>query len=168
LSAANVAQLSVARPAAVPTPERPGIGEVHAVEPGLRARDVMRSPTALAPDTPIAAAATMLAAGGWPGAPVVADGRVVGVVTETDLVAHQLRGPVAADATVAAVMTREPLLAPSRYNLGRLVGLMLAADVAVVPIVDGDRLVGTVDMRDLLRLVGGRREEASRTRHASG
>lgn len=126
----------------------------------LRTGDVMRSPAhVVAPDTPVSAAATLLAATGCSAVPVVsAEGDVVGLVTETDLVSHQLRapfGPAAGPSTVVCdVMTTEPLLAPSRYDLGALVGLMRAAGVPVVPIVDGRRLVGMVDLRDLVRVVG--------------
>jgi CBS domain-containing protein len=141
----------------------------------LRAGDVMRSPTgALAPETPLAAAATLLASTGSSGVPVVsADGHVVGLVAEADLVGHQLRSPTdpvagGAPPVVGDVMTGEPLLAPSRYDLGALVALMRAAGACVVPIVDGQRLVGTVDMRDLVQIVGTSNTRVPVSRQASG
>ena len=141
----------------------------------LRTGDVMRSTSSVvSPDTPLAAAATLLAATGCSGVPVVsAEGHVVGLVTEADLVHHQLRcrsGPVAVAATpvVGDVMTTEPLLAPSRYDLGALVGLMLAAGTPVVPIVDARRLVGMVDLRDLVRIVGASNTRIPVSRQASG
>ncbi|MGQ0480277.1 MAG: CBS domain-containing protein [Pseudonocardia sp.] len=126
-------------------------------ERSLRARDVMRSPApAVSPDTPLAAVATLLAATGCSAVAVVdPGGAVVGLVTETDVVHYQLcvapRGG-GQGITAGETMTRHPLLAPARYDLTRLAGLMLAAGVAVVPIVDAGRLVGAVDLRDLARL----------------
>lgn len=140
----------------------------------LRTGDVMRTPTdVVAPDTPVSAAATLLAATGCSGVPVVgAEGGVVGLVTEADLVRHQLRSPFSQAAGPAAVvgdvMTSEPLLAPSRYDLGTLVGLMHAAGTSVVPIVDGRRLVGMVDMRDLVRIAGAVETRIPVSRQASG
>ncbi len=123
----------------------------------LRARDVMRSPApAVSPDTPLTAVATLLAATGCSGVPVVESaGAVVGLVTEAEVVRHQLcAGPRGGGpgATAGETMTRHPLLAPARYDLARLTGLMLASGVPVVPIVDTGRLVGAVDLRDLARL----------------
>src|SRR5262245_46233805 len=112
---------------------------------------------AVAPETSVTAAATLVATTGCSGVPVVGPGRrVVGLVTEEDLVRYQLRsagsGP---PAVVGEVMTSEPLLAPRNHDVDAVVGLMLAAGVPVVPIVDGRRLVGMIDMRDLVRLAGG-------------
>jgi CBS domain-containing protein len=140
----------------------------------LRTDDVMRTPTnVVAPDTPVTAAATLLASTGCSGVPVVSgEGHVVGLVTEADLVRHQLRSALGSStgtgSVVGDVMTAEPLLAPSRYDLGALVGLMHAAGTAVVPIVDGRRLVGTVDMRDLVRIVGASNTRLPVSRQASG
>lgn len=154
---ANVAQLPV------------GIAGV--ADRRLRIVDVMRPQAyAVEPDTPITAAATLLATTGCSGVPVVdPDGRVLGLVTETDLVRHQLRpsSPVSR-AAVRDVMTDEPLLAPRGYDLDALVGLMLAAGSSVAPIVNGHRLVGMVDMRDLVALVGGAGVRNPVSRQASG
>ena len=141
----------------------------------LRSGDVMRAPAnVVTPETPVAAAATLLASTGCSGVPVVSpEGYVVGLVTDAALVGHELRsafgsGAVGGSPVVGDVMTSEPLLAPSRYDLGALVGLMNAAGLSVVPIVDGRRLVGMVDMRDLVRLVGSADTRVPVSRQASG
>lgn len=142
----------------------------------LRSGDVMRAPAdAVTPQTPVAAAATLLASTGCSGVPVVgAEGQVVGLVTGAELVGQELRSAFGSAAgrggnqVVGDVMTSEPLLAPSRYDLGALVGLMNAAGVSVVPIVDGHRLVGTVDMRDLVHLVAASETWVPVSRQASG
>jgi CBS domain-containing protein len=45
---------------------------------------------------------------------------------------------------------------------------MHAAGTPVVPIVDGRQLVGTVDVRDLVRIVGSSNTRIPTSRHASG
>ena len=147
------------------------VGASSATERRVRISDVMRPPAyAVARDTPVAAAATLLSTTGCSGVPVVSrDGRVVGLVTEADLVRHQLRSARAVSrAVVGDLMSVDPLLAPQGYDLDALVGLMLAAGSSVVPIVDGCRLVGMVDLRDLVSLVGGADVREPRTRQASG
>jgi CBS domain-containing protein len=165
VTSANVAHL----PVGVPGKSSPTVAR------RLRTGDVMRSPTnVVAPDTAVTAVATLLAATGCSGVPVVSGaGQVVGLVTEADLVRHQLRSAfgsavASAPSVVGDVMTTEPLLAPSRYDLGALVGLMHAAGTSVVPIVDGRRLVGMVDMRDLVRIVGASNTRIPASRQASG
>ncbi len=163
MTSADVAQLPVR-----------GSGKPSPAARRLRTGDVMRSPSSVAPETPVNAAATLLASTGSSGVPVVgSDGQVVGLVTEADLVGHQLRSPFGVSAAGSApvvgdVMTSEPLLAPSRYDLGALVGLMRAAGAPVVPIVEGRRLVGVVDVRDLVRIVGSPNARVPVSRQASG
>lgn len=147
-----------------------------------RARDVMRSPAvSVSSGTPITAVATLLAATRCSGVPVVdSSGVVVGLVTETDVVRHRL-GPrpcrmadqptavePAERVSAGEIMTSHPLLAPGRQNVGALVGLMLAAEVPVVPIVDAGRLIGTVDLRDLLGVIAATDAPTPSVRQAWG
>lgn len=134
-----------------------------------RVGEVMRPPAhAVGPDTPVAAAATLLAGAGCSGLPVVdQESRVIGLVTETDLVRHRLRHTVPGS-VVRDVMTEQPLLAPADHDLDALVGLMLAAGTPVVPVVHGRRLVGSVDLRDLVGLIGVGGARTPEPRRASG
>jgi CBS domain-containing protein len=116
----------------------------------------------------MATAATLLAGTGCSGLPVVdPEGRVIGLVTETDLVRHRLTR-TGSDAVVREVMTEQPLLAPADHDLDALVGLMLAAGTPVVPLVHGRRLVGSVDLRDLVGLIGLGGARTPEPRRASG
>ena len=58
----------------------------------MRARDIMTTPvTAVRPETPIKEAATLLAGNGFTALPVVdSDERLVGIVTEADLMRDRL------------------------------------------------------------------------------
>lgn len=136
-----------------------------------RIADVMRPPVhAVGPDSPIAAAATLLAGTGCSGLPVVdPEGRVIGLITETDLVRHGLRSaPAGSRGVVSEAMSEEPLLAPADHDLDTLVALMLAAGTPVVPVVHGRWLVGSVDLRDLVGLIAVSGARAPEQRRASG
>lgn len=126
----------------------------------MRVRDVMTSPAiTVRPDTPVRAAAALLAAHGFTAAPVVGpDGRVAGIVSEADLV----RGRIVPDgwtveglpdADVAAVMTPDPLVAGPADELSALVATMLDRGVRSVPVVEDGAPVGVVSRRDVLRCV---------------
>lgn len=126
----------------------------------MKVRDVMTSPViTVRPDTPVQAAAALLAAHGFTAAPVAGpDRRVVGIVSEADLV----RGHVVPDGwtvealpevSVEAVMTSEPFTAGPDQDLAELVAAMLDFGVRSVPVVADGVLVGIVSRRDVLRCV---------------
>lgn len=127
----------------------------------MRAADVMTSPVITVPElTPVPAAAALLASHGFTAAPVVdSRHRMVGIVTESDLVRGQLtpegapagRGPVAA--TVSGVMTPDPLCVGPEDDLAEVVWLMQDGSVRSVPIVRDGELVGIVTRRDVLRVI---------------
>ena len=135
----------------------------------MKARDVMSSPViTLRADTPVHAAASLLVSHGYAGAPVVdAEGHVVGIATEADLV----RGRVVPeswevtgerpDPPVSAVMTLSPTSVHPDEDLADVVALMLDTKIRSVPIVGDGRLVGIVSRQDVLRAVA-RRELTSR------
>jgi CBS domain-containing protein len=129
----------------------------------MRARDVMSSPViTLRPETPPRVAAAVLVSHGFTAAPVVtAEGHLVGIATEADLLRGRIEqsgwaaeGPPAR--TVASLMTHTPLVAGPDDDLADVVSLMLDHDVRTVPVMDSGRLVGVVTHRDVLRCVARR------------
>jgi CBS-domain-containing membrane protein len=85
--------------------------------------------------------------------PVVDDAnKLVGIVSEHDLLAaidggHALKALAAGD-----VMTANPYAIPLETTLGTLVHVLSASDLVRVPVVDHDgKVVGIVARRDLLR-----------------
>jgi len=129
----------------------------------MKARDVMTSPViTLSPDTPVPVAADLLCSHGFTAAPVVdADGQLVGIATEADLV----RSPVVPDwwliqrepdPTVEEVMNPAPATMRPEDDLADVVALMLDSRIRSVPIVDDGELVGIVTRRDVLRAVARR------------
>ena len=117
--------------------------------------------------TPADVAARRLEAAGVSGAPVVARGRVVGVITLRDLLAPltgqgpvQVTGPWLryeqrlAGQRVVELMTREPLVARADWPLVRAAEVMQAAGVNRLPVVDDDgQPVGILTRDDVVRAV---------------
>ncbi len=120
----------------------------------LRARDVMTSPAVtVRPDTPVAEAARIMAQRRISGLPVVdEDGRLVGIVTEADLLLKEA-GPGGAPlaglppgGSAARVVAAE-----EETPLHQVAALMARKNVNRVPIVRGGRVVGIVSRNDVLK-----------------
>jgi CBS domain-containing protein len=120
----------------------------------------------LSPNMPVKVAAATLAERNIASAPVVDEaGRLVGMLSELDLLAHdvppdpltRLAPADQEDAlpprTVAEVMTREVIVLSPSADAAEFLAHMLADRVVCVPVVDADRVVGVVSRRDLLRLL---------------
>ncbi|GAA4677723.1 hypothetical protein GCM10023215_08140 [Pseudonocardia yuanmonensis] len=141
---------------------------------GLRADDVMSSPVVtVRTGTPIAPAAALLAAHGFTAAPVVdADGHLLGLVTEADLVRDRFRPEGwpegEAPEVVDEVMSGTPLAMRPEDDLADVVSLMLSSHVRSVPIVDDGDLVGIVTRRDALRVVARAEHGAEEVRRRRG
>jgi CBS domain-containing protein len=117
------------------------------------------------PQTMVKAAAATLAAHGIASAPVVLDdGTLVGIVSELDLLVHDVPpdpltrlAPVEADTAplprvVADVMTRDVVTLPPVADAAQFLEHMVRDRILCVPVVADGRVVGVVSRRDLLRL----------------
>ena len=85
-----------------------------------------------------------------------ADGRLVGVFTERDVVLRVLGGDRAADPNgpIAEYMTAEPDSLRLESTLGEALALMERKRYHGVPLVDGDgRVAGHLDARDVLEYI---------------
>jgi CBS domain-containing protein len=111
------------------------------------------------PDTPVTEAAQVLVEHGFSALPVVEDSRVVGIVTEADLVRARIPAGNAAEAATRAstvvgeVMTRDPVTRTTASDVADVVGEMLDRRLRVIPLVDDGALVGILARRDVLRCV---------------
>ena len=123
----------------------------------MRTRDVMSSPVVtVAPDAPLKEVAGILVEHGINAVPVVdGDDRLVGIVSEADLL------PLEAHAAgKQPARTAREVMSRSVYTLGEdteataAARLLLRHRLKSVPVVAGDRVVGMVARRDLLRLAG--------------
>lgn len=141
----------------------------------MKAAEVMsRNVVSARPDMPVAEAIGLMLDKGISGLPVVeADGSVVGILTEGDLLRRSetgtqkrrgrwlelLLGPgrLAGEyvrthgRVVGELMTREVVAVAEDTPLDQVVGLMEENRVKRLPVLRGDKLVGIVSRADLLR-----------------
>lgn len=111
----------------------------------------------LEPETPIMKAVDFLLEHRVTGAPVVdADGKLVGIITETDLLklaTEGIRGEPPTDASVAEYMTTDILTVTPTVDIYYVAGMFLANKFRRLPVVENDTIVGAITRFDLLRVV---------------
>ena len=148
----------------------------------LVARDIMTSdPVTVAPDTTVTEAARLMSERRIGALPVVEKGRMVGLVTEGDLIMQDVKvhfptylsllggyvfAPGASDrfenslrkavaATVSDVMTREPISVTADALVTDVATLLVERDISRVPVMDGDAVIGIVSKSDIVRSLVG-------------
>jgi len=150
--------------------------------PNLTARDIMTpEPLTIGRDAPVVEAARVMTENGVGALPVVDNERVVGLVTEGDLImqdvklefptyihlldgfimyppAHarfetELRKAVAA--TVGDVMTVDPVTVQVDTSIGDVATVLAERGVSRLPVLEGERLVGIVSKHDIVRAIAG-------------
>jgi len=134
----------------------------------MRARDIMTTPvTTVRADTPIKEAAAVLAENGFTALPVVDDDdRLIGIVTEADLVrdrvprdpralCHPVHDRLVTTTTtkVGEVMTTAVVAMGPGTDVAVLAKALLDAGHRSMPIVDGSRVAGIVTRRDIVRVI---------------
>jgi CBS domain-containing protein len=144
----------------------------------LRVGDVMETdwPT-LGPESTVEEAIKLFAEERISGAPVVEDGRLVGIITEGDLIFQDadvkapgfldiLGGVVplgdtdeyrrevlkSAGVTVGEVMTNDPVTVTPEATLAETATIMAERRKKILPVVEGGRLVGVINRMDILTL----------------
>jgi len=111
----------------------------------------------LGPETHILQAVDFLLRHRVTGAPVVdTDGRLVGIITETDLlklVTEGIQGEPPTEATVAEYMTSDAITVPPTVDIYYIAGIFLANKFRRLPVVEGGKIVGAITRYDLLRII---------------
>jgi len=87
--------------------------------------------------------------------PVVdADGRLVGVVSERDMLRGlHTRGEGFGKARIAEIMTRNPVTCGCDDDVDDVMGQMSERRIAKVPVLDGGKLVGIVSVGDVIKVL---------------
>lgn len=143
----------------------------------MKVSDIMTcNVLSVAPDTPVRHIAQILVDHGISALPVLADGHVIGIVSETDLVmrastarnretgwlAALLRTPAAAgslhdvfrsDLTARDVMTSPVTAVGADASLEEVLDIMVARSVKRLPVLNAGRICGIVSRPDVLRAV---------------
>jgi CBS domain-containing protein len=93
------------------------------------------------------------------GAVVVKDhGRLIGILTERDMLRAMAARVHTSDARVRQWMTADPITAPLDMGLEEASQIMLDNGFRHLPVVDGEAVLGVVSLR---RVLGGRRAPAT-------
>jgi CBS domain-containing protein len=101
----------------------------------------------------LALAESLLRLGGIRHLPVVRDGKLVGILTQRDVLRSGLSGkPSARDVAVSEVMTREPTTVRPGLGLAQAARIMLERKFGCLPVCEDDgTLVGIVTEADFVR-----------------
>jgi len=125
--------------------------------PEPRVRDVMsRELTVLAPDTEMARAMETMLAKQISGSPVVdLHGNLVGLLTQRDCLTAVYRASYHGQllGRVGEFMTRDPTTVPADLSLVEVIERFYQSPHRRFPVLEGQRLVGQISRRDVLRAV---------------
>lgn len=130
----------------------------------LPLREVMSRPVqTVAPETPVSEASAMLATGRIDALPVVKNGKLLGILTTTDILAERgkllHKGMPGRVPTAADVMRTRVLSASPSDTLFSALRKLLDAEIRHLPVVDDDyRVVGMLSDRDVRTAIGDPRE----------
>jgi CBS domain-containing protein len=123
-----------------------------------------RNLLAVAPEDTLGEAAERMTEAGVGSAVVLDSGRLIGILTERDVLRAAAGRVHASDARVREWMTADPVVAAEETTAAESLETMMAHGFRHLPIVEGDRVVGIVSMRDVmaasLRAAGTARSNA--------
>lgn len=143
----------------------------------LRAKDIMtESPVTVSPEMKISDAAKILLEKGINGVPVVEDGKLVGILCQSDLISQQKRFPMPSVFTildgfiplssnrelektvkkiaatiVSDAMTPDPVTVGPDTEIEEIAGLMIDRNYHTIPVVENNELTGVIGKEDILR-----------------
>jgi CBS domain-containing protein len=109
-------------------------------------------PATITPDATVREAAQLMTRNDVGPIPVVDDGRLVGIVTDRDLVVRVLAGGRDPDVTqVREACSQDPITVSPEDDLETALSLLSEHQVRRVPVVEDERLVGIVAQADIAR-----------------
>lgn len=113
----------------------------------LMSRDVI----AVAPEDTLGEAAERMAGNDVGSAAVLEHGRLIGILTERDLLRAVAGRVHSSEARVREWMTADPVTAREETSHAEALDTMLEQGFRHLPVVDGERTLGVVSIRDLMR-----------------
>ena len=121
---------------------------------GTSIKEIMtRDVRACEPNATVADAAKVMAQGDVGPVPIVEDGRLVGIVTDRDIVVRVVaEGRDANVTTVKEIASTDLVTVAPGDDLDVALNLLAQRQVRRLPVVEGDRLVGIVAQADVARL----------------
>lgn len=116
---------------------------------------VRRRPVTVGPDTTLAEGAALMDAEGVGALMVVENDRILGIVTDRDIVIRSVARSIPADARIDSAMSTDLITLGADAGIQRAFDIFRAHAVRRLPLVEGGRLVGVVTVDDLLiNLIG--------------
>jgi CBS domain-containing protein len=115
---------------------------------GHMSRDLLT----VSPGVPLTEVAKRMVARDVGAVMVVEDGRLVGILTERDVL-RAVAGGLDESTLVSACMTRDPDTIESDETTREAATLMIHGGFRHLPIMEGDEIVGMLSIRDLMRVV---------------
>lgn len=139
----------------------------------MKVADIMSAPVfTVRPEASVKEAARLLIEHSISALPVVdASGKLVGIVSEADLLPMETRPDPRSQATpipptagsspraVSDVMTKTVISIHTNSEVSQAARLMIDADVKRLPVLDENRLVGIVSRRDLVKVIARRDQD---------
>ena len=121
----------------------------------LTAREIMQSPViAATPQASLRDLAVRLVNNEFSGMPVAApDGRVVGVITEADIIRALIEGKRLENLTAAEVMSGPAVTVDAKTSLEETMKCLQEHKIVRVPVTADNKLVGIIARRDVIRAV---------------
>lgn len=98
--------------------------------------------------------AVKLLSGMYSGLPVVDDkGKVIGVVSEFDLLKAIRSGKALEQVTAGDIMSKNPICVTEDASIDHIIDLMTKHNIIRVPVVRNDILVGVISRCDILNII---------------
>jgi CBS domain-containing protein len=110
-----------------------------------------REVLAVAPEDTIGEAAQRMADANVGSSVVLDHGRLIGILTERDLLHAMAQRVHPSEARVREWMTAEPMAVSESTTADEAARLMVENGFRHLPVVDGDRTLGVVSLRDVMR-----------------
>lgn len=105
----------------------------------------------VAPDVSVFAALELLSSLGVGALMVMDDDKLIGIFSERDYCRKvALKGRNSKETTVADIMTSEVFTVPSTTSTHACMALMNEKHFRHLPVVDGDKVLGLISMRDIM------------------
>jgi CBS domain-containing protein len=119
----------------------------------LKLEEIMTRPALSAKkDTPVKDIAFEIFYGFFSGMPVTdSDGKVIGVVTEIDLLKQIRKGNDLKKIKADEIMTQDPVTVDINTPLDDVLNVMIEKNIIRIPVTEEGRLVGVIARRDILR-----------------
>jgi acetoin utilization protein AcuB len=109
-------------------------------------------PASLTPDDTLAAAIALMETGDFRAVPIIANGKLVGVISDRDIRSCRQEPE---GAKVGEIMSRTPICISPDDSVNEAVRMLLAHKIGGLPVMREDKLVGIITTTDILKNVLG-------------